>query len=180
MLRRIPESYKSIFGFCSFEPGMMLFESYNAFASRNPNPESDIRSDKEQLLKAVETFEVNLKLLIGRGIRAGNWRGEKIALCCFIREGIKVTKAFLGPDDTDANQLRNVCAQLKVVNQLRAEFHCRTLTVEQLKNLKEDDLVTILLRYNKHFLGSLFAIIIFKPSRLVCSSAIPATCTLGF
>jgi hypothetical protein len=45
LLRKIPESYRSIFDIASFEPGYSLHQAYESFENRNPMPDSYIQSD---------------------------------------------------------------------------------------------------------------------------------------
>ena len=62
-------------------------------------------------------------------------------------------QAFLGPNDIDHNLIRQAALYLKVVFQLKSELHFRTITLEQLKEIKDANLVGILLRYKKHYLA---------------------------
>ena len=141
ILRRIPDSYVNIFKLLSFEPGALLYEAYSSFENRNPLPDEDIRHKKSDLAQGVNdcieagSFELNFEIQ-SRLLKAGAYG-----------------KAFLNPQQIDHNFLSQVCKHLRVVNSMKNELNARTITYLQLKDLDEDVLVKILLRYRAHWLA---------------------------
>jgi len=52
-VRKIPDSYKNIFGTLSLEPSALLYEAYISYKDQQPLPYEDPRSKKDTLVSAV-------------------------------------------------------------------------------------------------------------------------------
>jgi hypothetical protein len=59
----------------------------------------------------------------------------------------------LNASQIDHNSLYEVCRYLRVVVNLKRAIGCRTMTINQVKEIRESLMVTILLRYNLHYLA---------------------------
>ena len=52
-MRRLPDSFVSVFQPLSTQPGAMLYAAYESFASRNPIEDDELRSKKQDLAQGV-------------------------------------------------------------------------------------------------------------------------------
>ncbi|EGR31828.1 vacuolar sorting protein, putative [Ichthyophthirius multifiliis] len=140
ILRLSPSSYINIFQPFSNHPAALLFQSYKSLQNRDPLREQDIRNNKEQLLQAVQDcieasgYELNnnVQLLLLRAASYG--------------------KMFLPQNTLDPGLITDICRNLRVTHALQNVN--RTITCFQLKNIKQEILIKVLLRYNYHYLSS--------------------------
>lgn len=140
-LRRIPECYSNVLKLLSHQPGATLFDAYKAYEAREPLPDEDIRSKKDDLLSAVNdcldaaTFELNERL-------------QQTLL-----KAAAYGKLFLPQGVFDHNRFAEACKYIKVLHNVNHEYIQRTMTYQQLKSIDEEHLIKILMRYRLHFLA---------------------------
>ncbi|KRX01117.1 hypothetical protein PPERSA_08218 [Pseudocohnilembus persalinus] len=140
ILRQIPQCYISVFQQLSTDPGAMLLDQYQQLEEKQPlDYEDNFRKDTKLLEEAVQ------QCLEASKFELNHNRQEKLL------RSAQYGKTFLEHDQFDQNLMGEICRALRVVNSLRVEKVCRTITYAQLDTLSDPVLIKLLLRYNSHY-----------------------------
>lgn len=143
-MRLIPEEYLNVFQPLNNPPAKQLLDIYQSFEGKAPFQENDIRNKKQELITAVQdciiagSFDINVDI-------------QKLAL-----SAAQYGKTFLNANQIDHNKFYEVCTYLRVLYNITQEPTAkisRIMTYQQLKNIDEEIMVHILLRYNLHHLA---------------------------
>ncbi|KAM3144242.1 hypothetical protein pb186bvf_003704 [Paramecium bursaria] len=145
ILRRLPDSFVSVFQPLSTQPGAMLYAAYESFASRNPIEDDELRSKKQDLAQGVQDC-----------ISAGKFEVSPEYQTKLLKAA-SYGKTFLGNQAIDPNLLSETCRFLRVVNAMRRSGGVggRVLTYDQVYQMTKlpQLFVTLMLRYNLHYLA---------------------------
>ena len=145
------ELYETCFPFSS-STSRKLLNAYKSSCEKNPNCDVIIRQIANELPKAIKTLEISAANLFWLE-KNQNKNNKNKQIQIFLLKAAQFGKSFVQQGEFNFDRFVDTCKNIRIINNLRNNEKPRFITFNEIKKMKNYDLIKKLLRNQNFYLA---------------------------